>query len=372
VRIGVFLTHGSSPPSGHRTYQEGVLDGLLRQSRHQIVVFCSERDPSPLVPAPHELVTLAHPRQRFIAAVNFDVHAEAIATLAARRAKLDALVANAQWAMPRPPGVPRIVVLYEASFLDPAPWGIYSNYAARQFLTVPRRNLRHAEAVVCTSEFSRDQIARGFGVPADRIFVAPPALRPFPPLDRSRWRPPGAYVLSVGWFHPRKDVILALASWRRAVELGLDADLVLAGTEGPPDRRHGSMGRRVLDTVGAALAHRVYFTGSIPRAELGALYRDARALLMTSMHEGFGIPAIEAFSMGVPVVAVDRSSLPEVVGPAGVVVAPDADALASALVDACARPSDAAELRAYAATFTTERQVAPYLAIVDRMASRGP
>ncbi|HUR78327.1 MAG TPA: glycosyltransferase [Acidimicrobiales bacterium] len=371
MRLGVFTTQALGLPSGHTTYQDTLLEGLFAQTRHQIVVLASERDPAFEVPAPHEMIRIHHPRQRFVGALNFDLFAEGAATVAARRADLGALIANAQWPMPRPPGVPRIAVMYEAAFLEPSPWGVYSAYAARQFLTVPRRNLRNAEVVVCLSEHGQHDIARAFRVARERIVVAPPALRDFAPLRRSRWQPPGDYVLSVGWFHPRKDVTLTLRAWRRAVELGLNADLVLAGTEGPPDRRYGSMGRRILDHVGASLAHRVYFTGTVPRAELGALYRNASGLIMTSMHEGFGIPAIEAFSMGVPVVAARRTSLPEVVGPAGVVVASDPDALGKALVEACTSVADRQAMRAYASTFTVERQVAPFLAIADRLEPSG-
>lgn len=370
MRLGVFVTPGSGLPNGHTTYWDGLLAGLLDQTRHQVVVLASERSDAPAVAGPHEVVRVRHPRQRFAGAVNFDVHAEGFGAVAARRAQLDALIANAQWPMPRPPGVARIAVLYEAAFLEPAPWGTYSAYATRQFLTVPRRNLRGAAAVVCLSEHARAQIVAGFGVAAADVVLAPPALRPFGSLARLGWQPPGPYVLSVGWFHPRKDVVLALRAWRHAVELGLDHDLVLAGTEGPPDRRHGSIRRRILDNVGTELAARVHFTDSIPRAELGALYRDAAALVMTSRQEGFGIPAVEAFSFGVPVVAVARSSLPEVVGPAGVVVAPEVDEVAKALLDVVADPGDRAAMRAYAASFTVERQVAPFLEIADRLATR--
>lgn len=367
MRLGVFVTSASPLPSGHTSYQSTLLAGLLAQQRHQIVVLASERDVNLTIPSPHELVSIRHPRQRLVGALNFDVHAEGVATLAAKRANLGALIANAQWPMPRPPGVPRIAVLYEAAFLDPSPWGVYSAYRARQFLTVPRRNLRNAEAIVCLSEHGREEIARGFRVARERIFIAPPGLMPFPEQADSPWQPNRPYVLAVGWFHPRKDVILALQAWRNAFEHGLDADLVLAGTEGPPDRRYGSMGRRIVDTVGADLASRVFFTGSVSRGDLGVLYRDALALLMTSMHEGFGIPAIEAFSHGVPVVAVRRTSLPEVVGPAGHVVASDPVALGRTLVDVSADRGDVDAMLSYAKSFTVERQVAPFLALADRI-----
>lgn len=369
MRLGIFAAHSSALPSGHRTYQDQLLRGLLQQDRHQIVVLISERDPAPAVEPPHELVRVPHPRQPFVAALNFDFHAEGLARVAAERANLDALIANAQFHMPRPRGVPRIGILYEAAFLEPTAWGVYSAYSYRQLLTLPRRNLRGASAVVCLAEHGRQQIAQWFKMPLDRIRVAPPSLEPFPawngppPMDRP-------YVMQVGWFHPRKDVTLALASWREAVERGLDVDLVLAGAEGPADRRHGTMGRRILETVGADLVSRVRFTGSIPRAELGAYIGGASAVVMTSIHEGFGIPAVEAASMGVPVVAVSRASLPEVVGPIGQVVVPDPVAVGEALVHACRTKPDVAALKAYAASFDLDRQVTPFLELADRIETR--
>ncbi len=370
MRLGIFATHVPDTPSGHGIYQDALLRGLLAQKRHQIVLLISERDQAPVVEPPHELIRVPHPRQPFVAAFNFDVHAEGIARVMAERAELDAIIGNGQFHMPRPRHVPRIVVLYEAAFMEPTPWGVYSAYSYRQLLTLPRRNLAGARGVVCLAEHGRQQIARWFNTPLDRIRTAPPSFQPF-----GDWigPPPMAghpYVMQVGWFHPRKDVTLALAGWRDAVERGLDADLVLAGTEGPPDRRHGSMGRRILETVGRELVPRVRFTGSIPRPELGAYYRGASAVMMTSIHEGFGIPAIEAASMGVPVVAVGRASLPEVVGPIGAIVAPDPAALGEALLYACNNAPDAAALRNYAASFSVERQVAPFLDLADRIEAK--
>lgn len=370
MRLGLFAAHSSALPSGHRTYQDQLIKGLLAQDRHQIVLLISERDPAPIVESPHELLRVAHPRQPFVAAVNFDVHAEGIARRAAERANLDAIIANAQFHMPRPRGVPRIGILYEAAFMEPTPWGIYSAYSFRQLLTLPRRNLSGARAVVCLAEHGRQQIAKWFDMPLDRIRVAPPSLEPFGDWPGRAPMGDQKYVMQVGWFHPRKDVTLALAGWREAFEHGLDADLVLAGTEGPADRRHGTMGRRILETVGAELASRVHFTGSISRPELGAYYRNASAVVMASIHEGFGIPAVEAASVGVPVVAVGRASLPEVVGPIGRVVVPDPIAIGAALVDACAEAPDIAKLKAYAASFSLERQIAPFLELADRIERR--
>lgn len=370
MRVGIFLAHGRSLPSGHRTYQDSLVEGLVRQDRHEVVVLMSERDPPIEVPAPHRVVRVRHPRQVLIAAVNFDVHAEGLATRAAARAGVDVVIGNAQWGMPRPRGVRRIAVLYEAVFLEPSPWGVYPAYVFRQMLSAPSRNLRGADAVVCVSEHARRQIARAFGFDRDRIVVTHPAVQSFAGERTRDWSYAERFVLSVGWFHPRKDLPLALAGWRAAVEAGMDADLVLAGAEGPPDRVHGSIGRRVLEYAGPELARRVHFTGSIPRPDLGELYRRCAAVLMTSRHEGFGTPAVEAFSFGKPVVAVARASLPEAVGPAGRVVAPDATVIGAALADVVAAPPDPVARRAYAAGFTVDAQVAPVLALLDDFSDR--
>ena len=260
-------------------------------------------------------------------------------------------------------------MLYEAAFLEKTPWGVYSAYSFRQALTVPQRNLEGAYAVVCLSEHGRARTERLFKVPSERLVLAPPSVLGFGAVAPSS--PLGArpYVMQVGWFHPRKDVTLGLAAWRDAVESGLDADLVLVGAEGPPDRNYGPLPRRVLDVVGHELFERVHCPGSVPRRVLGSYYAHASALLMTSLHEGFGLPAIEAASFGVPIVAVDRSSMPEVVGPIGPVVAPTPAAISAALIEVCTQAPDRDALRKYAASFSVERQTAPFLDVADAIAA---
>ena len=107
--------------------------------------------------------------------------------------------------------------------------------------------------------------------------------------------------------------------------------LVLAGGLGRRRRRRGWRARR-----GAPLAGHVTVTGYVSDAERRALYADARAVVVPSLDEGFGLPALEAMACGVPVVATPVGALPEVLGDAGL-FAPlgEPDAWAEAL-DACA------------------------------------
>lgn len=369
MRLGLFVAHPDVQPAGHTTYQATLLEGLLQQSRHEIVVFASDHAEAPDVPAPHELVRVAQRRQPLIGTVNVDLYAEGAVRRAVERSSIDALIVTAQFHAPRPAKVPRIAVLYEAAFLEDTPWGVYSAYNFRQALTIPKRNIDGAYAVVCLSEHGRRRTERLFSVNPDRLVLAPPSVLGFGEMPGRSPLGDRPYVMQVGWFHPRKEVTLGLAAWREAVEGGLDADLVLVGAEGPPDRVHGPLARRVLDTVGHDLFDRVHCPGSVPRRVLGAYYAHAAALLMTSLHEGFGLPAIEAASFGVPIVAVNRSSMPEVVGPVGRVVEPTARAVSQALLEALMTPADRDALQKYAATFSIERQTAPFLDIADAIAA---
>lgn len=156
---------------------------------------------------------------------------------------------------------------------------------------------------------------------------------------------PGSYLLFVGTVEPRKgiDVLLAAhAALRR--EGHPDLRLVVAGPPGwgetPP-----------LDGPG------VVAPGRVDERTLDALYRGAVAVVLPSRSEGFGLPALEAMARGRPVVASNAGALPEVVGDAGLLVAPGgADALADGLESILTKEDFAADLgaraRQRAATFT--------------------
>ena len=95
------------------------------------------------------------------------------------------------------------------------------------------------------------------------------------------------------------------------------------------------------------LAGRVRHLGYVSDAERESLYRDAAALVVPSLHEGFGLTALEAMAAGVPVVAANRGALPELVADAGLLVDPtNADEMAQALLAAIGDPAVRARLSA--------------------------
>ncbi|MCU1538552.1 MAG: group 1 glycosyl transferase, partial [Humibacillus sp.] len=131
----------------------------------------------------------------------------------------------------------------------------------------------------------------------------------------------GRYVLTAGGASERKNLAALADAWPRIHTAHPDVTLVLAGPEHP---------RR---TALFAALDGVRLVGRLPDAVLPGLYAAAAVVVVPSLVEGFGLPALEGMAVGTPVVAADRSSLPEVVGDGGLLVEPDGPSLARGVLD---------------------------------------
>lgn len=147
----------------------------------------------------------------------------------------------------------------------------------------------------------------------------------------------GHYVLSVNTLQPRKNIAHCIQSFAKLLHEQKihDLSLVLVGDRG--------WGTKEIDeaqrTVGLN-PNQIVVTGYIPDHDLAALYSGAMAFIYVSHYEGFGLPALEAMQCGTPVIASNTSSMPEVVGGAGLMVNPtDGDALCAAILSLYAKPS---------------------------------
>jgi len=139
----------------------------------------------------------------------------------------------------------------------------------------------------------------------------------------------GEYMLSVGAIQPRKNLgrlVAAYSRLRAAKPEGKLPKLVLAG-------KCAWLYDETLRAIKELnLSDSVILTGYVPENDLPALYSGAVCFIYPSYFEGFGLPPLEAMQCGVPVIVGDRTSLPEVVGTAGILVDPfDVDALAAAI-----------------------------------------
>ena len=194
---------------------------------------------------------------------------------------------------------------------------------------------RRADLVIAVSEAAADEITYHSDIPAGRVRVVPnpvavpevdPAVR-----DRVlgeaglRGRP---YVLWVGSLEPRKGVgtlVAAMARLRRR-HAGSEVHTVLAGFE-------GWLGANLIDPSDRlVLGDSLRQLGRVGDEELWCLYSGAALLAFPSLHEGFGLPVVEAMALGVPVVASDIPAVREVAGGAALLVPPgDPDAWSEAI-----------------------------------------
>jgi alpha-1,3-rhamnosyl/mannosyltransferase len=205
--------------------------------------------------------------------------------------------------------------------------------------------LPRADRILTGSEFTRGEIAELLGVARDRIEVVPYGVasqfRPQEPDGewlRTRFGLDGRYIVCVGTLEPRKNLVAALRAFRRLSSAHPDLQLAVVGGQGWRNERFE---QELRDGAG-----RVVGTGHVSDEDLAALYAGAACLLFPSLSEGFGFPVLEAMACGTPVVSSNRTSLPEVVGDAGLLVNPEDEAeLAAAVERILGSSAFAAELR---------------------------
>jgi glycosyltransferase involved in cell wall biosynthesis len=182
--------------------------------------------------------------------------------------------------------------------------------------------VRRARAVLTGSEYSRARIAEWSGVSPDRIVVIRGAAGSEFTPDGELHDPGYPYLLYVGNHKPHKNLgrlIRALAQLRD----GSSLRLLLVGPVEPE-----LLG--IARTIG--VSDRLVFLGDVPDERLPELYRGAVAFVFPSLHEGFGLPPLEAMACGTPVVSSLATSLGEVVGDAAVAVDPlDVDSIAAGI-----------------------------------------
>lgn len=245
----------------------------------------------------------------------------------ARRGGADACLV--QYTMPLS-RVPAVVMVHDLSAFDPAAgqW-LPKGFRIRVQASI-RTAAQRAAILLAPSEFTRRQLVEHLGVAADRVMVAhnavDPALRELLEVA-PRWRAEGDTfrVLAVGNVLPRKNLGVAAHAVARLQASGVPAVLRVVGSI--PEQ-----GRVIAEGIRRLLGDSVSFTGYVDARQLAAEYVNADVLAFPSLFEGFGIPALEAMCAGLPVLVSDSTSLPEVVGEAGVVVgAQDVDAWLSVL-----------------------------------------
>lgn len=236
--------------------------------------------------------------------------------------------------IPRLGKIPIVTTIHDAIPLAHPEWGSLKH---RIIITpVFRQSVRWANRVITVSEYSKGQIVEHFGISPEKIVVIHNGVdsRWFKPIVsaelealRSKYKLSRRYVVCVGTLQPRKNIDRLIKAYQALPKpLLKEFDLLIVG-------RAGWGSDNLLLKLKDSIAHGyVHWLEYLPNTELEILVKGASCLALPSLAEGFGLPVIEGFAAGVPVITSNTSSLPEIAGDAAVLVNPyDVEAISDGL-----------------------------------------
>jgi glycosyltransferase involved in cell wall biosynthesis len=239
---------------------------------------------------------------------------------------------------------------YVSSVMDLAYFDFHKQFRKKDLLQLrewTRYSVKHAKRIVAISEFTKQDVVEKYQIPADKVVVAYPGLRAeglpvFKEKEKlatlTKWKIHQPYILYVGTLQPRKNLEKLIEAFELVVEqakterkenrklrsyLSSDAgkldslQLVIAG-------KTGWLADSIMSRIETSpLRKRIVLTGYVTEVEKLILYRESVASVLIGLYEGFGIPPLEAMVAGTIPIVSNTTSLPEVVGEAGVQVDPE-------------------------------------------------
>jgi glycosyltransferase involved in cell wall biosynthesis len=199
-----------------------------------------------------------------------------------------------------------------------------------------RASARRADALIAVSESTRQDVIRVLGISPEKIITIQSGVDPaFRPINDTvakgkiaeKYDLPERFILYVGLIEPRKNLPMLISAFKRFIDSGKDYKLVLVGS-------YGWMYEKLLKQINNLdLEGMIYFTGYVSQEDLPLVYNLSSLFVYPTIYEGFGLPVLEAMACGVPVITTDVSSLPEIVGEAGMLVpVNDVEALYGAMI----------------------------------------
>lgn len=216
---------------------------------------------------------------------------------------------------------------------------------------VQKQSLRQADHIIAISENTAGDITQFYDIRRDSIRVIYPACAPhFTPAPageiarvRKKYSLPDSYIVHVGRLDRKKNLPTLVEAFALARDrTKFEGKLVLVGEEYSKSRDPA-----IYETIKQLdITEEVVFTGAVPDTDVPALYSGAMVAALPSLHEGFGIAALEAMACGTPLVTAPAGAVVEVVGDAAVVVESGRpEAFADALITVIENPDERATLR---------------------------
>jgi glycosyltransferase involved in cell wall biosynthesis len=235
------------------------------------------------------------------------------------RNKIDLLFA-ARNVMPLMSPCPAVIAVHSMHLnyekLD-KPW--YQQIYGKNIL---RSSAHRADAILAVSEYAGRTYADAYQIPEDRLFVSYEGVKEFDSADiKSSVPQDNGYLLFVSTLFPHKNLHFLVRVFSLVSKSIPESKLVVVGKD-----INNTVSRLKDQARRLGIQDRIEFMGRISDSELSNLYQNAVMFVFPSLVEGFGLPVLEAMAHSVPVVASNRTSLPEVVGDAGIILDPDNEA----------------------------------------------
>ena len=233
------------------------------------------------------------------------------------------------WSFPFRKKVPSILTIHDViPFTFREAMGFFINHLL--YKSGIRQACRLNNLITSVSKFSKQEIVKKVGVPAEKIKVIPNGLRkPTKQNDRienyleERYHLENGFILNVGGLNERKNIVRLIHAFSKLVKQhGYSGKLLVTGrVSGIP---HLIRMKKLCDAAvkETGMEERVIFMGFISDEELDTLLRRADFLVYPSLYEGFGIPIIEAMQVGTPVITSNIRGMAEVAGDAAILVNP--------------------------------------------------
>jgi glycosyltransferase involved in cell wall biosynthesis len=352
--IDAYSLSEGSELRGIGTFLREIIAGLAAEPTFELTALATRAAQLPVGVQRLAMGPPGHPRVR---AMRHDLRLPRLI----RRSHVDVFYSPAL-SPPRRCNVPWLQTLHDLTplvFDDPALAG-----ERRRWLGLAPR-LRRADAVVCDSNSSARQGIELLGLDPRKVHVAHLGVSSDFKPGPAKSAPRVPYLLIVGTWGPHKGFREAIAAVDAVAEAGLPHRLLVAGYQSTDTLR-----RIKEDTAKVRHGDRVHVLNHVP--DIVDLYRGADAVLVPSHAEGFGLPALEALACGTPVVAADATSLPEVVGDAGLLLpAGDVDAWREGVVALLRDERRRADLSKrgprHAAAYSWQATVSRYVELIRSM-----
>lgn len=255
-----------------------------------------------------------------------------------------------------------VITIHDLAILRHPEW--FPESALERFVSTRillRRAIDRAKCIIVPSEATAVDVRNYYGVSQDRVRVIPLASA-LPPGSRPPTQmPSGRYLLFVGTIEPRKNLVRLLSAFKKIDDH--EVRLVIAG-------KQGWKNREIMEAI--KKTERVEYRGYVSEEEKRWLMKHALAFVFPSLYEGFGLPVLEAMSVGTPVITSNTSSLPEVAGNAALLIDPEdedglRDAINRIILDSMLRAELACRGRALATTFSWSKTAEHTLAVYPKL-----